>query len=116
MDELVTAVWTALGAIIAAVVPIAVKAIRAWAELARQRAAETVQSRLGEAAARLAAEIAARIATDPEVRAASRAMVQTAGMVLAERFRDLVRERGIPADTLEGIIRGELAKRGVAVK
>lgn len=115
MDQIVSALWAVVAAAIAAAVPIGLRALGAYAELARQRAASVVQARLGEAAARVAGEIAGQIAADPNVRAASAAMVQTGTQVLVGRFRETLGARGIPTSTVEGMVRGELGKIGVAL-
>jgi hypothetical protein len=96
-------------------VPIGLRALSAYAELARQRAAEVVQARLGAGAARVAGEIAGSIAADPNVRAATAAMVDAGTQILVGRFRDTLRSKGIPIATVEGMVRGELGKLGVAL-
>lgn len=115
MDQIVAILWAAVAAALAAALPIGLRALGAYGELARQRAAEVVQARLGDAAARIAGEIAGQIAADPNVRAATSAMVETGAQLLAGRFRDTLRARGIPTATVEGMVRGELGKLGVAL-
>lgn len=115
MDQIVATLWAVVAAALAAAVPIGLRALGASAELARQRAAEVVQARLGDAAARVAGEIAGQIAADPNVRAASAAMVQVGTQILVGRFRETLGARGIPTATVEGMVRGELGKLGVAL-
>ena len=115
MDDLVAALWAVVAAALAAAIPIGLRALGAYAELAKQQAAGAVQSRLGDAAARVAGEIAGTIAADPTVRAATAAMVQTGTQVLAGRFRETLRAKGISDATVEGMLRGELGKLGVAL-
>jgi len=113
MDEIVAALWAVVVAALAAAVLIGMRAIGAYADLARQRAAEVVQARLGQAAARIAGEIAGQIAADPNVRAAS--AVEAGARVLVSRFSETLGARGIAAATVEGMVRGELCKLGVGL-
>lgn len=116
MDEILAAAGALAAASLAALVPIALRVLAGYADLAQQRALEVVQARLGEGAARIAGEIAGQIAASPEVKAASRAMLDTGARVLAGRFADTMAKRGIPVDTLRGMIAGELGKRGIAIE
>jgi methanogenic corrinoid protein MtbC1 len=115
MDQVVTALWGVLAAVLSALGGVLVQAVRRWAEAEAQRVLATVQHRLGEGAARVAGEIAAQIAASPDVHAASEAMVEVGAEVLAERFRDTVRQHAIPVETLAGMVRGELGKLGRGV-
>jgi hypothetical protein len=115
MDDL----WQAALAWVAGVLTIGMRvawpALKAWADERQQRAWLLVQERLGSAAARIAAEIAAEAAGSEQMREVGRAAIQIAGAQLGNRFRDLVRERGIPPATLEGLVAGELGKLGIQV-
>ncbi|CAB4579312.1 MAG: hypothetical protein F2563_04105 [Actinobacteria bacterium] len=116
MDQVISALWATVAAAILAAAPIVLRVALAYAELLRQRGWQVLQERLGEGAARIAAEIAAQVAGSPGVQAASRAMVETGALMLRARFEQEVARRGVPLATIEGMLTGELGKRGVVVQ
>lgn len=116
MEQVVSALWGLLAAVLATFAAVASQAVRRWAEAEAQRGLAIVQQRLGEGAARVAGEIAASVATNPEIEAATQAMVDVGAEVLCARFADTVAKYGIPLDTLAGMVKGEIGKLGHAVR
>lgn len=116
MEQFIQALEALATAVVVAAVPILWRVGTVFVQAKTQEAALLVQQRLGDAAARVAGEIAAEIKASPNVQAASKAMVQSGALLLEERFRDTVKKRGIPLDTLGGMVAGELGKLGVPIR
>jgi len=116
MQTLTQGLEALLLAFFTAVIPILWRAGKAYLALQGQAALLLVQQRLGEGAARVAGEIVAELRADPNIEAVTRGMLDRGAMILAERFRDTVRDRGIEPHVLTGMIAGELGKLGVAVR
>lgn len=115
MDQVLQALGVLLAAVCTAVTPIIAGAVRAWAEAQHQAAMATLQARLGEGAARAAGEILATVRTDPSVQHATQAMVDLAAATLHARFAETIARYKIPADTLRGMIAGEVGKLGLGI-
>ncbi|WP_424813581.1 hypothetical protein [Roseococcus sp. YIM B11640] len=113
MEQFTQALWALAAAVVTAVGGVAVAALRDYATNLKERTANLVQQRLGEGAARVAGEISAKVAGDPAVTMATDAMMRAGADALRERFPDTAGR--LPVETLEGMIRGELGKRGEAV-
>lgn len=116
MEQVTEALYGLLAAVLTALGTIAIAAIRRWAEAQQQRALALVQARLGEGAARVAGDIAGQVMDAPGVQAASAAMVQAGAEALRARYPETVARYGITAETLAGMVRGELGKLGVPVR
>lgn len=115
MDLVVQTLWAALAAALTAVVPIGVRLAARYGEVLGERALAEVQRRLGDGAARVAGEIVAELRASPELQAATQSMLLQGAEKLGRRFPDTIRKHGVPAETLAGMIAGELGKLGVGV-
>lgn len=115
MDQVTQALWAALAAALTVLVPIGVRLAGRAVELLGERALAEVQARLGVGAARVAGEIVAEMRASPALQAVTQSMLLQGAEKLSRRFPDTVRKHGVPAETLAGMIAGELGKLGVAV-
>jgi hypothetical protein len=106
MENLIQALLGLLAAVVTALAGVAVQAVRAYAT-------NLVQERIGVGAARVAGEIAAEVMGDDQVLIATREMIEAGAAKLAARFPDTAAK--LPAETLTGMIVGELGRLGQAV-
>jgi hypothetical protein len=106
MDDLIQALLGLLAAVLTALGAVAVQALRAYAD-------NLIQARLGEGAARVAGQIVAEVMAAPDVQAASQAMVDAGVAAMQKRFPDTAGK--MPAETIAGMIAGELGKIGLGV-
>lgn len=116
METVLQALAALLAAVLAALTPRLIGLANAGLDYLRERALLTAQQRLGEGAARVAGEILGEIEASPDVQAATAAMIQAGAVKLGLRFPETVLKRGIAAETLAGMVAGELGKLGVAVR
>lgn len=106
MDQLLQALWGVAAAAVTALAGVAIP-------IARDYATNLVQQRLGDGAARVAGEIAAILAGSTDVQDKSRILIAQGANLLLKRYPDTAPKVGFP--TLEGMIRGELGRLGVAL-
>lgn len=106
MDEIAKALFSVAALAITTLGGFAIRAVRDYS-------LNLIQQRLGVGAARVAGEIAATVIANPNVQAATNTMLASGVDKLRERFPDTARK--VPAETLRGMIEGELGRLGMGV-
>lgn len=106
MEQFTQALWGLAAAVVSAAGLAILPLIRAYFT-------NLVQQRLGDGAARVAGEIAAVLNGDPEVEQKLRILIAQGADLLMKRFPGTAPKVG--DQTLQGMIRGELGKLGVAL-
>lgn len=106
METVIQALWGVAALAVTTLGGFAVQAIR-------QYGMNLIQQRLGVGAARVAGEIVAEVIARPDVQQATDVMLAFGVDKLRERFPDTASKIG--ADTLKGMIAGELGRLGMGV-